>query len=85
MQLAVGLRRVGHDVYYTEATSVWPYDPFRGMKVDESDYAKPYLAKVGEDFGLGARWGIGAVIRTRNGSVQYGMEPRMRGRTQTLC
>ena len=57
MQLAVGLRRVGHDVYYTEATSVWPYDPFRGMKVDDSDYAVPYLAKVAEDFGLGDRWG----------------------------
>ena len=56
MQLAVGLRRLGHDVYYIEATSVWPYDPFRGMKVDDSDYAVPYLAGVAESFDFRDRW-----------------------------
>jgi hypothetical protein len=57
MQIAVGLRRVGHDVYYIEATSVWPYDPVRQMKVNDSDYAVPYLAKIADSFGLGDRWG----------------------------
>jgi hypothetical protein len=56
MQLAAGLRRLGHDVYYLEATSCWPYDPVRRQKVNDSDYAVPYLARVAERFGLGDRW-----------------------------
>src|SRR3954470_8526961 len=56
MQLAAGLRRLGHDVHYVEATSCWPYDPVRGAKVCDSDYAVPYLARVAGRFGLGDRW-----------------------------
>jgi hypothetical protein len=56
MQLAAGLRRLGHDVTYVEATSCWPYDPVRGTKVCDSDYAVPYLARVADRFGLGDRW-----------------------------
>jgi hypothetical protein len=57
MQIAVGLRRLGHDVYYIEATSTWPYDPIRKMKVNDSEYAVPYLARIAESFGFGDRWG----------------------------
>lgn len=56
MQITAGLRRLGHDVHYVEATSQWPYDPVRQTKVDDSDYAAPYLARVAESFGLGDRW-----------------------------
>ena len=56
MQITVGLRRLGHDVYYFEATSNWPYDPVRQAKVNDSDYAVPYLARVCESFGIGDRW-----------------------------
>src|SRR5947209_14451006 len=56
MQIAAGLRRLGHDVYYMEVTSCWPYDPVRRHKVDDSEYAVPYLARVAEGFGLGDRW-----------------------------
>ena len=56
MQIAVGLRRLGHDVHYIETTSIWPYDPIRRMKVNDSDYAAPYLANVAESFGMGDRW-----------------------------
>ncbi len=56
MQLAVGLRRLGHEVYYFETTSTWPYDPIRQMLVGDSDYALPYLARFAESFGLGDRW-----------------------------
>lgn len=58
MQIAVGLLRLGHDVYYIETTSTWPYDPTRHCKVDDSDYAVPYLSKVAEGFGIGDRWGF---------------------------
>jgi hypothetical protein len=56
MQIAAGLRRLGHDVWYAEVTSSWPYDPVRGAKVCDSDYAVPYLARVAESFGLTDRW-----------------------------
>jgi hypothetical protein len=56
MQIAVGLRRLGHDVYYAEATSSWPYDPVRQARVCDSDYAVAYLARVAESFGLAGRW-----------------------------
>ena len=29
MQIAAGLRRFGHEVYYFEVTSCWLYDPIR--------------------------------------------------------
>jgi len=56
MQLAVGLQRLGHEVYYFETTSTWPYDPVRASPVCDSRYAVPYLARVLESFGLGGRW-----------------------------
>ena len=56
MQLTAGLRRLGHDAYYIEATSTWPYDPIRQTKVNDSEYAVPYLEKVARSFGLGDRW-----------------------------
>ncbi len=56
MQIAAGLRRLGHDAYYFETTSSWPYDPIRGTHVNDSDYAIPYLKRVAESFGLGERW-----------------------------
>jgi hypothetical protein len=56
MQIAVGLRRLGHDVYYVEATSAWPYDPSSQARVCDSDYALAYLARVANSFGLADRW-----------------------------
>jgi hypothetical protein len=56
MQIAGGLHRLGHDVYYFETTSTWPYDPVRGSMVQDSQYALPYLAKVADGFGLSGRW-----------------------------
>jgi hypothetical protein len=56
MQITAGLRRLGHDVYYFETTSTWPYDPIRNTNVNDSSYAVPYLKQVAESFGLGERW-----------------------------
>lgn len=56
MQIAVGLRRLGHEVYYMEITSTWPYDPIRQARVCDSDYAVAYLARVAARFGLGDCW-----------------------------
>src|SRR6185503_14749775 len=56
MQITAGLRRLGHDAYYFETTSTWPFDPVRQTRVCDSDYAVPYLARVADSFGLSDRW-----------------------------
>jgi hypothetical protein len=58
MQITEGFRRLGHDVYYFEMTSTWPFDPVHNVKIDNSEYAVPYLAKVAESFGLNGRWAL---------------------------
>ena len=56
MQIAVGLQRLGHDVYYFETTSRWSYDPIRQSMVCDSEYNLPFLARVADSFGFGDRW-----------------------------
>jgi hypothetical protein len=56
MQIAAGLARLGHEVWYFETSSAWPYDPIRGNVFCDSDHAAPYLARIAEAFGLGDRW-----------------------------
>jgi hypothetical protein len=56
LQIVVGLLRLGHDAYYMEVTSAWPYDPVQQQRTGNSDYALPYLARVAESFGLAGRW-----------------------------
>jgi glycosyltransferase involved in cell wall biosynthesis len=52
----IGLCRLGHDVYYFETSSAWPYDPIRNSRVNVSEYAVSYLAQVANHFGFGSRW-----------------------------
>ncbi len=56
MQIALGFLRLGHDVYYFETTSTWPYNPELQTRVNNADYAIPYLKSVTEKFGLRDRW-----------------------------
>ena len=56
MQIVAGLKRLGHDVYYFETTSAWPYDPVRNARVCDSEYSLPYLERTAREFGLGDRW-----------------------------
>lgn len=56
MQIALGFLRLGHDVYYFETTSTWPYNPQLQTRVNNADYAIPYLKSVVEKFGLKDRW-----------------------------
>jgi hypothetical protein len=70
MQIAVGLQRLGCDVYYFETTSAWPYDPIRQACVNDSDYSVPYLARVAESFGLRDHW---AYRRSYGDKAWFGM------------
>jgi hypothetical protein len=56
MQLVVGLRRLGHDAYYFETTSAWPFDPVQNTRENEGAYAVSYLARVAARFDLANRW-----------------------------
>jgi hypothetical protein len=58
MQIVEGLRRLGHDAFYFEVTSTWPFNPVRHMKTDNGEYVVPYLARVAGSFGLNDRWAL---------------------------
>ncbi len=73
MQITAGLLQLGHDVYYFEVTSTWPYDPLRKAKVNDEKYAVPYLAKVAEAFHLAGRW---AYRRSYSDKAWFGLSRR---------
>src|SRR3954466_3470812 len=52
----VGLRRAGHDVWYVEDDTVWPYDPVANTVTDDCSYAVRHVSECLERIGLGARW-----------------------------
>src|SRR6516225_2280390 len=56
MQIVVGLRRIGHDVYYFETTSTWPFDPVQNTREGDGAYALSYLVQLAERFDLKDRW-----------------------------
>src|SRR5713226_6052626 len=71
MQIVVGLRRLGHDAYYFETTSSWPYDPVQETRVCDSEYSLAYLARVAESFGLKHRW---AYRRSYSDKAWFGLD-----------
>jgi hypothetical protein len=73
MQIVVGLRRLGHDAYYFETTSTWPYDPIRMTRVCDSAYSLAYLARVAESFGVGDKW---AYRRSYGDKAWFGLDRR---------
>ncbi len=56
MQIVVGLKRLGHNVWYFETTSTWPHNPQLGRRVDNADYSVPYLKDILKKFGMNGNW-----------------------------
>ncbi|MBI4524298.1 MAG: glycosyltransferase [Deltaproteobacteria bacterium] len=61
LQYAVGLNRLGHDVYYFEDSGEWPYTVDGGPSGNEwiardCSHNVEYLAKVMSRFGLADKW-----------------------------
>ena len=71
MQYAAGLRRLGHEVYYFETSSAWPYDPLRASRVSTSDHAVSWVAEVAECFGFGGHW---AYRRSYGDKAWFGLD-----------
>jgi hypothetical protein len=51
-----GLSRLGHDVWYVEDDSVWPYDPTRDTVSADCAYAVRHISECTKAIGLADRW-----------------------------
>jgi hypothetical protein len=51
-----GLDRLGHEIWYVEDDTVWPYDPIRNTITDDCTYAVRHIARCMEHIGLPDRW-----------------------------
>ena len=66
LQYLLGLRRLGHDVYYLEHSGSWPYNPLeQAVVVRDSSYNIGYLKRVMAHFGFAERWGYFSEIDSR--------------------
>ena len=52
----VALQRLGHEIYYIEDTTRWPYDPVTYTVTADHSYATKTLAKLAAQFGFEGRW-----------------------------
>jgi hypothetical protein len=51
-----GFHKLGHDVWYVEDDTVWPYDPQQNTVTDDCSYAVQHIARCTERIGLRDRW-----------------------------
>lgn len=61
LNVLLGMRRLGHDVYYIEDSGEWPYNLDGGPLGDDwvahdPAYNVEYLARTMAEFGLSAKW-----------------------------
>ena len=58
LQYAVGLARLGYDIYYHEDTLKWPYHPVKHTRIDNGDYSARYINNFFKQFSpqLCERW-----------------------------
>ena len=61
----VGLKRLGHDVYYIEDSARLPYNPETFEVNNEFDYAAQVLDRLSQEFGFENRWAFCARYLSR--------------------
>ena len=52
----LGLRALGHEVFYIEDTGECVYDPVQNTRATDPSYGTNYICNALEPFGLGDRW-----------------------------
>ncbi len=52
----LGLRSLGHEVFYIEDTGECVYDPVQNTRATDPGYGTSYIHRALEPFGLGDRW-----------------------------
>jgi len=67
-----GLSGLGHEVWYVEDDSVWPYDPIQNTVTDDCSYALRHVAGCLERIDLGERWAFR--LADREGAC-WGLSP----------
>jgi hypothetical protein len=65
-QFLRGLADLGHDVFYVETTTAWPYHPLELTTTSDPTYTLAYLGRVMDYFGLKDRWAYRAAYLDRN-------------------
>jgi hypothetical protein len=50
------LHKLGHEVWYVEDDTVWPYDPAQGTITDDCSYAAAHISSAMARIGLPDRW-----------------------------
>jgi hypothetical protein len=76
-----GLHRLGHDVYYVEDDSVWPYDPVAETVTDDCRYAVEHIDRSMRAIGLGDRWAFR--LADREGACWGASESELRARYES--
>src|SRR2546421_9389023 len=59
-----GFHRLGHEVWYVEDDTVWPYDPEQNAVTDDCSYAVRHIAGCMERIGVPDRWAFRLADRT---------------------
>jgi hypothetical protein len=59
-----GLHRLGHEVWYVEDDTVWPYDPERNSITDDCSYAVRHIANCMKQAGMPDTWAFRPAYRT---------------------
>jgi hypothetical protein len=72
-----GLQRLGHEVWYVEDDSVWPYHPARNEISDDCSYAVRHIEACLERIGLSGRWAFR--LADRAGACWGLTEPQLDG------
>jgi hypothetical protein len=54
----LGLRALGHDVFYVEDTGECIYDPVQNARTENPAYGTAYIHDALEPYGLGDRWSL---------------------------
>ena len=70
LHFLLGLHQLGHEVYYVEDDTAWPYDPVANATVNDATYAVSHIRRVMQAVGLEQYWVYRAAYR--NGEC-YGL------------
>jgi hypothetical protein len=70
-----GLAKLGHEVWYVEDDSVWPYDPVRQTVTDDCTYATRHIETCLARIGLKGKWAYR--LADREGACFGISEPRL--------
>jgi hypothetical protein len=66
----LGLRALGHEVFYIEDTGECAYDPVQNTMSPDPGYGTAYVHRALEPFGLGDRWSLVNFDGTYHGASQ---------------